>query len=172
MDDSDPSLVQLAALMHPWGCIWGLPGFERDLTLRFSPRLTRSLGRCNPAAGTLTLRQGLPEDQVPYILCHEAAHIAVFLRFGAGLKPHGPEWASLVALAGFLPTIHAPGPKTPSSRHPASPDSFRYLHQCLVCQATRWARRPIRRWRCAECLAAGLTGEMWIMDTQHPNGPQ
>ena len=171
LTDPGPSLAQLLALIHPWGCLWGLPGFEQNLTLRFSPRLTRSLGRCNPAAGTLTLRLGLPEDQIPSILCHEAAHIAVYLRFGAGRRPHGPEWATLVALAGFLPAVHAPGPKTPSPRHSRQPGLFRYAHQCLVCQATRWARRPIRNWRCAECLRAGLTGDMQILDTQRPDGP-
>jgi hypothetical protein len=172
VDDHEPSLTKLAALIHPWGCLWGVPGFEQNLTLRFSPRLTQSLGRCNPAAGTITLRLGLPVDQIPYILCHEAAHVAAFLRFGSGLQPHGPEWASLVALAGFPPAVNAPGPRTPSSRNPAQPGSFRYAHQCLVCQATRWARRPIRRWRCAECLAVGLTGEMRIMDTHCPDGSQ
>lgn len=171
MDDHEPSIAQLAAIVRPWGHLWDLPGFERNLIFRFSPRLTRSLGRCNPAAGTLTLRLGLPRDQIPYILCHEAAHIAVFLRFGPGLRPHGPEWASLVALAGFPPAVNAPGPETASPRNPAPSGSFRYAHQCLVCQATRWARRPIRRWRCAECLAAGLTGEMRIIDTKHPDRP-
>lgn len=170
--DVAPSPGQLAALIHPWGCLWGLPGFEQNLTLRFSPRLTRSLGRCNPAAGTLTLRLGLSADQIPFVLCHEAAHIAVFLRFGAGLRPHGPEWASLVALAGFLPAVQGPGPQISSSRNQLQPGLFRYAHQCLVCQAIRWARRPIRRWRCAECLAAGLTGEMRILDTQSPDGYQ
>jgi len=111
LTDPGPILAQLLALIHPWGCLWGLPGFEQNLTLRFSPRLTRSLGRCNPATGVLTLRRGLPADQIPSILCHEAAHIAVFLRFGTGLRPHGPEWASLVALAGFLPAVHAIGPQ-------------------------------------------------------------
>ena len=172
MDDHDPSITQLAALVHPWGLLWDLPGFEQNLNFRLSPRLTRSLGRCNPGAGTLTLRLGLPPDQIPYILCHEAAHIAVFLKFGAGLLPHGPEWASLVSLAGFPPTVNAPGPQTSSLRNPAPSGSFRYAHQCLVCQATRWARRPIRRWHCTECLSAGLTGEMRIIDTQDPDGPQ
>lgn len=172
VDDHAPSLTKLAALIHPWGCLWGLPGFEQNLTLRFSPRLTRSLGRCNPAAGTLTLRLGLPDDQIPYILCHEAAHIAVFLRFGAGLRPHGPEWAALVTLAGFSPAVQVPGPRTPPKQNPVPPGPFRYAHKCIVCQTTRWARRPMPRWRCAECLAAGLTGEMRILDTHYPDGPQ
>ncbi len=172
MADVDPSPDQLAVLIHPWGCLWGLPGFEQNLTIRFSQRLTRSLGRCDPAAGILTLRSGLLATQIPYILCHEAAHIAAFLRFGPGLRPHGPEWASLVVLAGFQPTVHSPGITRLSPHSPGQPGSFRYAHRCLVCQATRWSRRPIRRWRCAECLAIGLSGELQIIDTQKPEVPE
>ena len=172
MADLERSSAQLAALIHPWGCLWGLPGFEENLTIRLSRRLSRSLGRCNPAAGTLTLRAGLPADQIPYILCHEAAHIAAYLRFGAGLRPHGPEWASLVALAGFRPSVQAPGGQSCAPGTAGQPGQFRYAHHCLVCQATRWARRPIRGWRCAECLAAGLSGEMDVIDIQSLKAPR
>jgi hypothetical protein len=162
----EPAPIQLAAILHPWGCRWGLPGFERNLTILHSKRLTKSLGRCNPATGTITLRADLPPEQLPYVLCHEAAHIAVFLLFGPRLKPHGPEWSSLVTMAGFTPSAQCPGEQPPLPiRNPPPPTPFRYAHQCLVCQTTRWARRPIRRWRCAECLALGLTGEMKIIDT-------
>lgn len=163
----EPFSVQMKALIHPWGCRWGIPGFERNLAILQSKRLTRSLGRCQPNNRTITLRSDLPAYQLPAILCHEAAHIAAFLLFGPGLKPHGPEWASLVTQAGFTPYARGPGVSSPPSfRHPIPTGAYRYAHQCLVCQTTRWARRPIRRWRCAECRALGLTGEMKIIDTQ------
>jgi hypothetical protein len=172
IDPLEPSSAQLVALLHAWACQWGLPGFEQHITIRLSRRLTRSLGRCNPAAGTITLRRGLTMDQIPYVLCHEAAHIATFLLFGAGLKPHGPEWASLVAAAGFTPSVRYPGAQLPIlSTQPFQTGRFRYAHQCLVCQTTRWARRPVRGWRCAQCLALGLTGEMKLIDTQSQDAP-
>jgi len=166
-DTVNASAAPWASIIHLWGCRWGIPGFEASLSIRVSGRLTRSLGRCNPARGTITLRAGLSPDQLPYVLCHEAAHIAAVLLFGPAIKPHGPEWASLVSAAGFIPSVRYPGAPPPAPvAKPAPPGRFRYAHQCLTCQTTRWARRPMRHWRCAECLAAGLAGEMLLIDTQ------
>jgi hypothetical protein len=172
-DRLDPSLAQFEALLYSWGSLWGLPGFEQNITIRPSRCLTRSLGRCNPAAGTITLRAGLPMDQIPYILCHEAAHIAAYLLFGADRKPHGPEWASLVAGAGFTPSVRFPGGQIPDPNSLSTQTGrFRYAHQCLACRTIRWARRPVRGWRCAQCLALGLTGEMKLIDTQRQDAPR
>jgi ribosomal protein L37AE/L43A len=38
----------------------------------------------------------------------------------------------------------------------------RYLHWCPVCHSRRFARRPMARWRCAECVDAGLPGALQI----------
>ena len=35
-------------------------------------------------------------------------------------------------------------------------------HWCPVCQSSRKARRPVKAWRCAACVAAGLDGTLEI----------
>ena len=169
----EPMPAPWAALLRTWGRLWGLDGLEHRITLRESGRLTRTLGRCQPGTGLITLRAGLPPDQVPAILCHEAAHVAAYLLHGPGLRPHGPQWAALVAQAGFRPAVEyaGPAPCLPG-RLSTPPGSFRFAHRCPVCQATRWARRPVRGWRCADCLAQGLSGAMEIIDTRTPAIPR
>jgi ribosomal protein L37AE/L43A len=38
----------------------------------------------------------------------------------------------------------------------------RYSHTCPVCQSRRVAGRPVRGWRCARCVEAGLLGNLTI----------
>ena len=171
IDLGNASLAKLEALLHEWGCLWGIKDLQGRVSLRFSHRLRKSLGRCRPDQGTITLRAGLPMATLYAILCHEAAHVAAFLLYGAAVKPHGQEWASLVSTAGFTPAVRLPGPATNTPGSSVPPRPFRYAHQCLACQATRWARRPMRCWRCADCLALGLAGAMQVIDKQDPGVP-
>jgi len=81
----------LRALLAQWGRLWGTPGLEDAVALAFSTRLRRSLGRCRPASGKITLQASLrdaPRGRLEEVLCHEAAHVAEQPPFGAA-RVHG-----------------------------------------------------------------------------------
>ena len=132
----------------------------------YSSRLRSSLGRCLPEQGRIRLHTRLQGDLSHLqeeVLCHELAHLAVFRRYGRTVRPHGPEWAALVREAGFSPrrvVVVSPEPCAPKF----------YEHRCPICQATRWARKPQPRWRCAACAAQGLDGQLTI--TPPSSGPR
>ncbi|MBX6363591.1 MAG: SprT-like domain-containing protein [Gemmatimonadetes bacterium] len=178
--------VDLRALLTAWAAAWGDAGLTDAVAISFSPRLRRSLGRCRPATGRITLRADLrdgPAARLAEVLCHEAAHVAVHRRHGRAARPHGPEWRALVEAAGYEPRrlgVDAPNDRAgaptrsaaaepvralgtpPTAAPPAPRRRYRYEHRCPVCHTVRWARRPVRTWRCAECLDAGLAGERLI----------
>lgn len=153
-------------LIRKWAAVWGLPGLEGAVAVSFDARIRRSLGRCAPEQGRITLHpalRGAPRARLAEVLCHEAAHVAAFVLYGPLAKPHGPEWAQLVTRAGFSPTTRATALAPPVAKAVSSKRSrVQYEHRCSVCQAVRWALRPVPQWRCAECVDAGLSGEMVI----------
>jgi ribosomal protein L37AE/L43A len=166
-----------AKLMRPWARRWDLPGLEHALHVRFDARLRRSLGRCQPREGRISLHPSLgsaPRRSLAQALCHEAAHVAAYLLHGRHVRPHGAEWSALVSAAGYAPIRHAtastfgvsiPGSsrRQNDSNHGDSRTSrLTVVHRCPVCQSVRLARRPVRGWRCAECVAAGLDGRLVI----------
>lgn len=159
---------EIRTLIAGWGAAWGLPHLESDIHVTFSSRLTQSLGRCRPSTGRITLQTDLQQSnrsQLAEVLCHEVAHIAVFQLFGSQAKPHGPEWQRLVSEAGYGAEVQArriAGTRLPRSQRSPFPA---YEHRCPICQSVRFARRPVGRWRCAECVDAGLPGELVI--TRH-----
>ncbi len=138
--------MELHKLLAEWSALWGVP--ELACRVEFSPRLRASLGRCLPRRALIRLHpdlEGRWREHFQEVLCHEFAHLAVEHLY-PGARAHGPEWASLVRQAGFVPRrrmaldLPAPGPRR------------MYLHRCPVCQATRPARTSARRFKCARCL--------------------
>jgi predicted SprT family Zn-dependent metalloprotease len=103
-----------------------------------------------------------PSAMLFEVLCHESAHLAARDLYGRRCQPHGPEWVALVRAAGFEPRRRIPwaAPSPPPQRLAAR--RRRYIHRCPVCQLQRIAWRPIRAWRCAACVAAGLPGRLEI----------
>jgi len=100
----------LAAWLRGWGAIWEDSALADAVQIRFSTRLRRALGRCLPALGSITLQASLrleAPELLMEVLCHEAAHIATWRRFGPAARPHGPEWRSRVLAAGFEPRLRA-----------------------------------------------------------------
>jgi SprT protein len=149
-----------------WSQLWGRPGLETRVTVRFSERLRRALGRCLPATGEIRLNARLltgPEPLLLETLCHELAHVAVHEGHGPSARPHGPEWAALMQTAGFAPRARAQLSEDVRSVI-AAPNQrrFTYEHRCPVCHAARIARRPVRGWRCVACLRSGGSGRLVI----------
>jgi len=156
---------KIARLLSGWAETWGVPGLEDRLTVEFSRRIRTTLGRCYPDRQTLRLADWLreaPAELFEEVLCHEAAHAAVFELYGAGPKPHGPEWRRLLTVAGFEPRVSLPANLLPQSQKQRLARARVYDHRCPVCHAYRVARRPMRRWRCSRCAASGLPGELEI----------
>ena len=184
---SSPSTLptDLANLVSEWGRLWGVPELAERVSISFSRRMQRSLGRCQPARARVRIAGHLedaPRELLEEVLCHEVAHAAAYLLLGPKAKPHGPEWSEMVRQAGFEPRTRAPailaGPSRATSSDPTQAPSpagrgttgqgERFEHRCPVCQTTRVARRPVPSWHCAECLDAGLPGAMLISRVPAP----
>ena len=66
-----------------------------------------------------------------------------------------------------LPQRHRPEPSAEAEADqqqptPRTQSAIAYDHWCPVCQSSRQARRPVKAWRCAACVAAGLDGRLEI----------
>lgn len=146
------------------GLLWGVEGLAERSQVVFSQRMTRNFGRCSVADGRLVVAARLrdaPAETLREVIAHEAAHLVVGLRHGDGVRPHGPAWAHLMRQAGLPPRRTVP----PLADDPPARDVQRqaaFEHRCPVCHARRLARRPVPRWRCAACVAAGDSGVMMI----------
>jgi predicted SprT family Zn-dependent metalloprotease len=163
-----PLKDQLHDAIVGWQSMWRAPGLADLTRVTFSSRLERSIGRCVPATGRITLTTRLrrgSRERLFETLCHEVAHIAVYLLHGSSVRSHGPEWAKLVRVAGFEPSTHARSRRRASqraARTTAEPSRFLVVHTCPVCQSRRFARRTVPTWRCRACVGAGLSGELIV----------
>lgn len=163
---------------------WGLSRKALDASLRLNPRLSRSVARYRRETGVIELgpRFFRLRARRKEVLCHELAHVAVHYLHGNKAHPHGSEWRKLVESAGFMPAARLPA--TPARcaeelveanegisgtgiRRRPTTSQYVFEHRCPVCQMTRRARRPVGRWRCADCVAAGLPGTLEITRTVH-----
>jgi predicted SprT family Zn-dependent metalloprotease len=172
--DAQRRLRELEHHARSWLALWGLPGFDEGLTIEWSSRLHRSLGRALPARRLVRLSPVLLTARRDLLLeaaCHEIAHVVVRLLHRGPCRPHGPEWAQLVRAAGFPPRTRVPFADHAMARTSAGRiaiprdhgNSGRlYIHACPVCHMRRLARRRVARWRCAACVAAGLDGRLTV----------
>ena len=167
MRSAPPLNDQLHDAIVSWESTWHTPGLTNLTRVTFSPRLERSLGRCVPTTGrvslTTRLRRG-SRERLLETLCHEVAHVAAYMLYGSAARPHGPEWAALVRAAGFDPATHAQPRRgtsnTPNRPRRSKPTRFTVVHTCPVCHSRRFGRRVISAWRCRTCVDAGLSGEL------------
>jgi predicted SprT family Zn-dependent metalloprotease len=164
---SAPSLdASLRDAIVGWQSTWHTPGLAALTRVTFSPRLERSLGRCVPSTGRVTLTTRLrraSRDRLLETLCHEVAHVAAYILHGSAARPRGPEWAALLRAAGFDPGTHGPPPRRapkPTKRKPHATPRFTVVHTCPVCHSRRYAQRVMSAWRCRTCVDAGLAGEL------------
>jgi predicted SprT family Zn-dependent metalloprotease len=104
------------------------------------------------------------------VLCHEAAHAAVVALHGRRVRPHGAEWRDLMLFAGFRPRVRLPSEDLVGLPRFAQRARVLWEHRCPVCQAHRFAGRPVRQWRCATCWAEGLPGQLRITRVSAASG--
>ncbi|MBW2273116.1 MAG: SprT-like domain-containing protein [Deltaproteobacteria bacterium] len=82
-----------------WSTCWGLPDLGARVRIEVSGRLTRSLGRCEPAKGEIRIARWLREEApelLPEVLCHELAHVAAYELY-AGPAEGAKKRSALVA---------------------------------------------------------------------------
>ena len=122
MPHADQFLMQrLAERIRAWFVLWGVEDSDSPVEIRVSTRMTRSIGSADGRRNRMTLAVWLfnqPEEIVNEVVCHEAAHLAVFRSYGTEPKPHGREWRTLMRHAGFPPRtrLEVPFPPSPTGR--------------------------------------------------------
>lgn len=163
-----PLSTEAIASARRWLHLWNTPELAGRTTIEWSVRMTRSLGRCYPERRLIRLAAFVDKADkalLEEVLCHELAHLAAREIHGRRIRPHGPEWKALMRAAGYDPKVRLPAPPNapqPRPRRPRTRRRYLYLHRCPRCQLSRPARRAVRRWLCAACLASGLDGVLEI----------
>jgi len=158
--ENTKALKLVLAKSNEYLSLWGYSDLASSVVIQFSGRLKYSLGRTRVDLRKISLNPLLISENkqlLGEVLCHELAHIAVYERFGASVKPHGPEWSSLVRQAGFEPRIRH---SITNAELPTATRKFEHL--CPVCQTVRYAKRSMTQWRCESCVDAGLEGKLLI----------
>jgi predicted SprT family Zn-dependent metalloprotease len=144
-------------VLADWATSWRTPQLPGRVTVTFSGRMTKSLGRVRPMTGQIRLNsklQTVPRRFLLEVLCHEAAHVAVHLLHGANAKPHGPEWQELVRIAGYQPATKL-GHQALTQKAPQKTAISRHRYRCRICQCDYFVRRKSSRLHCNLCYSAG-----------------
>lgn len=154
---------RFAAEIARYAELWSFPELEEIVSMHFSPQLKKSWARTNLRTGTITIAASLREndDLLQQVICHELAHVVAFRRRGRTERPHGPDWQRLMLSAGHAPSLRLP-PKEVLLN--GSRQVHRFVHRCSVCGFTRRARKRMTQWRCADCVAAGLDGQLLVSE--------
>jgi predicted SprT family Zn-dependent metalloprotease len=160
---------ELARTFHGWAALWKLPQLQNRVTLCLNARLRTTIARLviDSSGLEVSTRFFALRDQ-RQILCHELAHAAAVMKYGRAVRPHGPEWCRLIRMAGFEPQTRRATDRPRGTVPRRAPTPTRYEHRCAVCQAIRYAKRPVKNWRCAECIGAGLGGKLTITSVPGP----
>jgi predicted SprT family Zn-dependent metalloprotease len=142
-----------------WVKVWRAPQLLDRITFGRNPRLRSTIARWVLDAHKVELgpRFFVLRRRQEEILCHEIAHAAAVAKHGRRVAAHGTAWRALVRAAGFEPlarfnTVRRRGRQAAR----VSQEKRLFEHRCLVCQAVRFAERPVKRWRCLECVGSGL----------------
>jgi predicted SprT family Zn-dependent metalloprotease len=162
-------------ILRGLGALWDAPALA-GVGVVANPRLSRTLGRLVGRPGRIELgpRALVTMKRLREVVTHEAAHAALVTREGASPQaPHGTEWRERMALAGYPEArgahwrCHRATGQSPQQSQKQQPtarthSAVAYEHWCPVCHSSRLARRPVKAWRCAACVAAGLDGRLEI----------
>ena len=164
--NSGPSLpVACEAWLTTWASVWGVADLPSRVCILFSRRVRASLGRCTPATGAIRLNQRLREaapELLREVVCHEVAHVAVWMLHEGRARSHGQEWKDLMRRAGYEPRVRwVKATLSESVRAHRQPEIL-YVHACPVCGSHWIAKRSVTVWRCGACRNAGLEGRLEI----------
>jgi len=174
---------RIEGILRRLGALWEAPELV-DIPVVLNPRLSRTLGRLVGRQWCIELgpRAIVSSKRLREVVTHEGAHAVLAMKAGPSPAPHGPEWRGLMALAGYPQATgahwrcHSPAGRSSQQKQqprPRRPTSIAYDHWCPVCQSSRQARRPVKAWRCAACVAAGLDGTLEITRrTRRPTTPR
>ena len=154
----------VAAMLDELTDRWNATQARARVSVSIGTRLRTSLGRADLRSGRIAVSASVVGDPalLREVLAHEFAHVVAHDRAAVPEGPHGPTWSALMARAGYAPRLRI-SPPVPAAGKPAPvPRRWAYVHRCPVCQAQRTAYRPVRGWRCADCVRSGLPGDMII----------
>ena len=164
---------RLEGILRRLVALWEAPELV-DIPVALNPRLSRTLGRLvgRPRRIELGPRAFVSAKRLREVVTHEGAHAALAVKADTSHPaPHGPEWRELMAIAVYpeatgthwrCHTSAGQSPRPKRQPKPRTPPAVTYDHWCPVCQSSRQARRPVKAWRCAACVAAGLDGGLEI----------
>ncbi len=136
--------IEISSRLREWCDLWEVGDLASEITVEISSRMTRSLGRCYPDRQLVRIARFVTEESEELfteVLCHEVAHVAAHHVHGRDIRPHGPEWKTLMAHAGYAPTVRFPESALSSPRPPKRRrKTQRTLLERLRCQILRRAR--------------------------------
>jgi predicted SprT family Zn-dependent metalloprotease len=154
------------AWLARWAAVWGIGDLSGRVRVEPGRRLRRSLGRCRPGSGQITVLPALFEPEnaelLREVVCHEAAHAAAHILHG-NVQPHGREWKDLMIAAGYEPKARMDPRRLPGGLLARMRPTTRYRHTCTICGAWRMAGRRVQDWRCRRCRQRGLEGRLRVV---------
>jgi len=155
---------KLARTLRLWGKLWSVPELPDITRIRHNTRLRRTIARWVVESHTVELSTRFFDRQHDQreILCHELAHAAVVTLRGRSERPHGSAWCQLLREAGYEPKTHLVSARRIHAAATAERSPLVYEHRCPVCHAVRYGKRSVKSWRCAECVGAGLSGNLIV----------
>ena len=164
--DDASVLAALQEALGNWTRISCYPSNAPAIRYEITERLSRSLGRCKQREALIWLNRILLMRQNRQVLfetlCHEAAHIAAYYLYGARAKPHGPEWQSLLKLAGLEPRTAINAGDAIGLNEPSHRAGTLYQYHCPTCGMLHRARFRTSMLRCRGCVDAGRSGVLTV----------
>ena len=142
-----PELEALERRVAELLTIWRVPP-GAPVAVSWNARLRTTAGRAFMEEGRIELNPSLLEaepQEIPAVVVHEAAHVAVYRMFGPRVAPHGRQWRALMRLAGLPPEVTHDLPVRRSTRNSSR---WQYLRICDACGDRRLGR-SVRYGPCA-----------------------
>lgn len=147
-----PHPERLRRMVREWFALWQVEEHFGRVRIAWSQRLSTGAGRAHLDGGKILLNPRLlarVPAEIPAVLAHEAAHLAVWWRYGPAVGAHGKQWQLLMKQAGFPAQACHAYPVEGLRRR-----QYYWLHLCVGCGA-RSIRRAAARLVCRACGPSG-----------------